>query len=194
MATFFAGLSTLPRTVLYVCAQTIGGIAAGYWLKYSLRDAYFPKVRRLAKGRTKLTCEQNVIPGCTVQDDLISPGELFALEYLYSLALIFIIFGIGLDPRQGKTIGPTLAPFLIGAIVCLCTLSSAVSRLGYTGASFNPARCTGLMLASGNMQHNYVHWFGPMTAAMTNGLLYHVAPPWTREKPLFAGLFHRHER
>lgn len=42
MATFFAGLSTLPRTVLYVAAQSIGAIVGGYWLRLGLGDAYFP--------------------------------------------------------------------------------------------------------------------------------------------------------
>jgi hypothetical protein len=44
MATFFAGLSTFPRTVLYIVAQTIGGVLAGYWLKLGLSDAYYPHV------------------------------------------------------------------------------------------------------------------------------------------------------
>ena len=44
MATFFAGLSTLPRTVLYIVAQSTGAIVAGYWLRLGLGDAYFPIV------------------------------------------------------------------------------------------------------------------------------------------------------
>lgn len=43
LATFFAGLSTLPRTVLYVAAQSIGAIIGCYWLRLGLGDAYFPK-------------------------------------------------------------------------------------------------------------------------------------------------------
>jgi glycerol uptake facilitator-like aquaporin len=45
MATFFAGLSTLPRSVLYIVAQTLGAIVGGYWLKLGLGDEYFPAVR-----------------------------------------------------------------------------------------------------------------------------------------------------
>lgn len=44
MATFFAGLSTLPRSLLYVVAQTLGAIVAGYWLKLGLGEEYFPTV------------------------------------------------------------------------------------------------------------------------------------------------------
>lgn len=46
MATFFAGLSTLPRSILYIVAQTLGAIVAGYWLKLGLGEQYFPVVSR----------------------------------------------------------------------------------------------------------------------------------------------------
>ena len=59
IATFFAGLCSLPRAVLYIVAQCSGAIIAGYWLKLGLGDdAYFPHVRssRLQdrRNRTKL--------------------------------------------------------------------------------------------------------------------------------------------
>lgn len=44
MATFFAGLSTLPRSVLYIIAQTTGGIVGGFWLRLGLGDAFFSTV------------------------------------------------------------------------------------------------------------------------------------------------------
>lgn len=44
MATFFAGLSTLPRSLLYIAAQCLGAIIAGYWLRLGLDDAFFPAV------------------------------------------------------------------------------------------------------------------------------------------------------
>ncbi|KAK3100870.1 hypothetical protein LTR53_018875, partial [Teratosphaeriaceae sp. CCFEE 6253] len=42
LATFFTGLCTLPRAVLYIAAQCTGAIIACYWLKLGLGDAYFP--------------------------------------------------------------------------------------------------------------------------------------------------------
>lgn len=44
MATFFAGLSTLPRSVIYIVAQSVGAIIGGYWLRLGLGDQYFPVV------------------------------------------------------------------------------------------------------------------------------------------------------
>ena len=45
MATFFAGLSTLPRTLLYIAAQCLGSIIGSYLLRLGLGDAFFPLVR-----------------------------------------------------------------------------------------------------------------------------------------------------
>jgi hypothetical protein len=58
---------------------------------------------------------------------------MFVLEYIFCQAMIFLAFGIGLDPRQGKTIGPTLAPTLVGLLLGFGTLASAIARPGYTG-------------------------------------------------------------
>ena len=120
MATFFAGLSTLPRTVLYIVAQSLGAIIGCYWLRLGLGDAYFPT---------------GVIPGCTVDPTLVSRGELFVLEYMFAQALIFTAFGVGLDPRQGKVFGPALSPILVGLTLGLGTLASSLAKPGYTGIS-----------------------------------------------------------
>ncbi|KAK0926669.1 hypothetical protein LTR57_004124 [Friedmanniomyces endolithicus] len=168
IATFFAGLCTLPRAILYVVAQCFGAIIGGYWLKLGLGDVSFPA---------------GVIPGCTVDPTLVSPGQLFVLEYLFSQALIFTAFGVGLDPRQGKVFGPALSPVLVGFTLGFGTLASSLAKPGYTGISFNSARCLGLMVAKGDMQYHYVHWLAASSAAILNGLFYHFAPPYVRGKP-----------
>ena len=60
---------------------------------------------------------------------------MFALEYMFSQALIFIAFGVGLDPRQAKVFGPALAPLLVAASLALGTFSSSLIKPGYTGLS-----------------------------------------------------------
>lgn len=40
------------------------------------------------------------------------------------------------------------------------------------------------MVAKGEMQYHYVHWLATLSAAMLNGLFYHFAPPYVREKPM----------
>lgn len=77
--------------------------------------------------------EQGTIPGCTVDPVHVSPGQLFALEYMFALGLMFLAFGVGLDPRQGKTLGPALSPILVGATLGFATLASSAAKPGYTG-------------------------------------------------------------
>ena len=76
---------------------------------------------------------QGMIPGCTVDPSAISPGELFVLEYMFSLVLLFVAFGIGLEPRQAKVLGPAFAPILVGLVLGLGTLASSLVRPGYYG-------------------------------------------------------------
>ena len=76
---------------------------------------------------------RRVIPGCTVDPATVSVGQMFALEYMFAQALIFVAFGVGLDPRQAKIFGAALAPFLVGLSLGLGTLASAFIKTGYTG-------------------------------------------------------------
>lgn len=76
---------------------------------------------------------QGTIPGCTVDPAQVSPGQLFALEYMFALGLMFVAFGVGLDPRQGKTLGPALGPILVGLTLGFATLASSAAEPGYTG-------------------------------------------------------------
>lgn len=52
---------------------------------------------------------------------------------MFDQAMIFVAFGVGLDPRQGKVFGAALSPILVGASLSLGTLASALLRPGYTG-------------------------------------------------------------
>ncbi|KAF2158423.1 hypothetical protein M409DRAFT_71658 [Zasmidium cellare ATCC 36951] len=171
MTTFFVGLTTLPRAILYIISQVVGAVIAGYWLRLGLGDEwYFPKAT------------QGVIPGCTVDPNVVSPGQLFALELVFCQLLIFLAIGVGLDPRQGKVYGPAFGPVLVGITLGFGALTSSLVKPGYTGMSANPARCLGLMAAKNEFQYHYVHWLGPLTASILNGVIYVLVPPWEREE------------
>ncbi|KAF2716100.1 MIP transporter [Polychaeton citri CBS 116435] len=172
LATFFAGLCTFPRAVLYIAAQSIGAIIAAFLLKLGVGgDNYF---------------EAGLIPGCTVDTTMVSVGQMFTLEFMFGLTAIFMAFGVGLDPRQGKIYGPAFGPVLVGITLGLVTLCSAIIRPGYTGASLNPARCLGLMTAKYELENHWVHWVAQLAATSLNGMLYHTAPPWRKEDPLLS--------
>ncbi|KAF1970211.1 aquaporin-like protein [Bimuria novae-zelandiae CBS 107.79] len=166
MGTFVAKLAALPRVVLYVGFQCAGAVVAGFMVRVSLGE-----------GRDGLS----VVPGCTMDTGLVTPGEAFALETMSAFALLFIAFGVGLDPRQRSVFGPAVSPILVGLALGLCGFASGVARVGYTGASLNPGRCLGLMAAGDNFTYHYVHWAGGITAAILNGVMYQVIPIYKHE-------------
>ncbi|KAJ5215684.1 MIP transporter [Penicillium cinerascens] len=161
-ATFFARLISLPRMVIYIFSQTAGGTLAGLML-------------RAAYGTRDFTAG-----GCSVDTSLVPVDEAFLLEFIYCLVLIFLSFGVGLDPRQGAIYGPALSPFLVGMVVFVVTWGSAFTRIGYAGASINPARCFGVYVATSFPSYHWIHWVGPVVASIGHGIVYYVVPPWKR--------------
>ncbi|KAK7185413.1 aquaporin-like protein [Paraphaeosphaeria sporulosa] len=166
MATFMAKLAAFPRAVLYVLAQCGGAVVAGFVLRASFG------------GREGV----GFVPGCSVDTEVVTVGEAYAFETMTAFALLFIAFGVGLDPRQKGVFGPALSPILVGLALGLCTFASGVARVGYTGASLNPARCLGLMAAGGRFDYHYIHWAGPITASVLNGIMYRVIPIYKHSK------------
>ncbi|KAF2660890.1 MIP transporter [Lophiostoma macrostomum CBS 122681] len=161
MSTFFARLSILPRTILYIAFQCAGAVIAGFLVRAGLGAP--PE-------------DFHAVPGCYIDTSLVTPGQAYALETMSSLALVFIAFGVGLDPRQRKVFGPALSPILVGLALGLCSFATGIARPGYAGSSLNPARCLGLMAAAERFDYHYIHWVGDITAAVINGILYWAIP------------------
>ena len=151
MATFLTRLTSLPRAVLYIVFQCIGSVCAAYLLRVSLGAK--PEDLVLA-------------PGCYIDPALVTPGEAFALETVGSSFLVFLAFGLGLDPRNSNAFGPSLGPFLIGLASGFSLFAGGAVRKGYLGFSSNPARCLGLMAAANRFTYHHIHWTGDITVAM----------------------------
>jgi len=150
MGTFCCKLSSLPRAVLYIVFQCIGSLVGAFLLRASL-------------GSKQPLIE---VPGCYIDPSLITPAQAYTLETVTSLFVLFLAFGLGLDPRNATAFGPALGPFLIGMSVALTLLGSGFARKGYLGSSNNPARCFGLMAAGERFTYHYIHWCGPITASV----------------------------
>jgi glycerol uptake facilitator-like aquaporin len=116
MATFFARLISIPRMVLYLAGQILGGTLAGLMLRTSFGSRNF------------------VVGGCDIDTSLVPTGEAFVLEFICCLTLLFLSFGVGLDPRQSKVYGTALSPWLVGLSLGVVSWASAFTRLGYGGA------------------------------------------------------------
>ncbi|KAJ5362335.1 hypothetical protein N7541_003179 [Penicillium brevicompactum] len=166
IATFFARLATLPRCILYVAFQILGGTLAGLLLRASFDTRSF------------------IVPGCHMDSTIVSSGNAFAIEFTTCFALIFTAFGVGLDPRQRDVFGPALGPIFVGLTLATCTFVSGFSREGYTGFSGNPARCFGAMVGSHFSSYHWVQWVAPICAGLAHGVLYYLIPPYSRGRNL----------
>ena len=164
MAVFLTRLATLPRTVIYVVAQSIGGIIGALLIRAALGTKSF------------------AIGGCTWNTQTMTQGEAFALEATMAMTLLFLVYGVGLDPRQKEVFGPALSPLLVGLSLGICTFATGVARVGYSGVSLNPARCFGSFVATGFPSYHWVHWVGPFTGAVINSIFYNVVPPFAKSR------------
>lgn len=126
--------------VLYLIGQMAGAALAGLVLK----DVY---------GSSDFA-----VGGCLIETNLVKVRQAFVLEFMCTLTLIFIAFGVALNPRQERIFGPALAPWLVGLTLGLLSWSSAYEKPGYAGASMNPARCFGVYVGSGFPGYHWIHW------------------------------------
>ncbi|PMD45670.1 aquaporin-like protein [Hyaloscypha variabilis F] len=160
IATFFARLCTLPRMILYVSFQTSGAAIAGLLVRASYGSRDFKT------------------GGCWLFSDVVPVSNAFVVEFGFCLALLFMAFGVGLDPRQKQVIGPALGPFLVGMTLGTLSFGSAFTRFGYGGASMNPARCFGTFVGSRFPGWHWHHWIADIAACIVHGFFYAIVPPW----------------
>ncbi|KAF3316342.1 hypothetical protein TWF173_002190 [Orbilia oligospora] len=169
IATFFTRLTSLPRAILYVSFQIIGASLAGLLIRASYDSREFK------------------VGGCWLNPAEISVSSAFTNEFSASLVVLFMAFGVGLDPRQRQIFGPSLGPIFVGLAVGTTAFSMAFTRPGYGGAAMNPARCFGAYVGSSFPTWHWIHWVATIAASVFHGIVYYMVPPWGG----FAG---KHER
>jgi MIP family channel proteins len=132
---------------LYIVAQILGAIVAGYLLKASFPESVFVATRG---------------GGQSVALD-ITGGQAFVLEAVATFFLVFVIFGTAVDLR-----GPKIGGLAIGL-----TIAADILAIGpLTGASMNPARSFGPAVASGVYEAQLLYWVAPITGGLIAALLY----------------------
>ncbi|MFL5489066.1 MAG: MIP/aquaporin family protein [Gemmatimonadaceae bacterium] len=132
---------------LYIIAQILGAVVAGYALKAAFPDSIFAATRG---------------GGQTIALD-ITGGQAFLLEAIATFFLVFVIFGTAVDLR-----GPKIGGLAIGFVIAADIL--AIGPL--TGASMNPARSFGPAVASGVYEAQLLYWIAPITGGLAASLLY----------------------
>ena len=68
----------------------------------------------------------------------------------------FLVFGVGLDPRQAALFGPHLVPVLVGLCFGVVSYVSQGLTPGYAGANMNPAKCFGIAVATNDYSGKHI--------------------------------------
>ncbi len=162
-ATMITGLTPFSRGILYMLGQLIGAGTAGGILRGIL-------------GATRSVQVQG--GGCFRDSDTVLASQALLLEAFSSFALLFLAFGVALDPRQQKLFGPLAGPLAVGVALGLTSFASSGLVEGFTGASMNPARCFAFAVARRNFYDQWIWWVGPAIGAIFLSIGYHLAPPY----------------
>jgi MIP family channel proteins len=126
----------------YIVAQCSGAVAASFVLRSILGPI----------GELGAT-----LPSLTL-------GSAFALEWLLSFGLMFVIMAVATDNR----VADGFAALAVGLTVGFCALVAGP----VTGGSMNPARSLGPAVA-GNLWHgHWIYWLAPVTAMLTAARVY----------------------
>lgn len=99
--------------------------------------------------------------GCFFDRATLSQGQALLNEAAICFGVLFLAFGVGLDPRAALLFGPRYGPMLVGVSIGVIAFATSGAVPGYAGAAMNPARC----FASGTVRRDMsdefiVGWLG----------------------------------
>jgi MIP family channel proteins len=126
----------------YIIAQCSGGVAASLVLRGTLGPV----------GDLGATLPRISVPSA------------FAIEWLLSFVLMFVIMAVATDDR----VAGGFAAIAVGLSVGFCALMGGP----ITGASMNPARSFGPALIGGLWQGHWLYWVAPLTGMMAAAWTY----------------------
>ncbi|KAK7973987.1 hypothetical protein PG989_015835 [Apiospora arundinis] len=116
--------------------------------------------------------------GCFYDSSVLEPTQVLLIEVVSCFILLFLIFGVGLDPRQAALFGPHLVPVLVGLCFGVVAFVSQGLVPGYAGANMNPAKCFGIAIATNDYSAQWIWWVGGLIGGIMQAILYNFNPPW----------------
>lgn len=132
---------------IHLVAQVLGAIMAAFALKLAMPESLFAS----GFGGT-----QSILP-------IVSAGQAWGLELIATFFLMSAIYGTCVDSRS-----PNVGGFGVGLAVAFDILM--IGPL--TGASMNPARTLGPMLAYGNLTGLIIYMTAPFVGAILAAKFY----------------------
>jgi aquaporin Z len=108
----------------------------------------------------------NIKPGLTVLAPGVSWGSGFVIEFILTFFLVFVIFGVAVDPRGSFA---AVAGIPIGLTISLDIMMGGP----LTGASMNPSRTFGPDVVAGKFTDIWLYFIACPLGAAAAALLYH---------------------
>jgi MIP family channel proteins len=142
-----AGKHPWARVPTYWAAQLVGGLAAGFALRYVFDYSI------VAIDKTHL--------GTPALGAGVTPLAGIAVEALLTLFLVWAVYGTAVSPRA-----PKISGFGIG----LAVMTDILLGGPLTGAAMNPARWFATAGPASYFDNWYVYWIGPLLGAAVAGL------------------------
>ncbi|KAL9161101.1 hypothetical protein ABFS82_08G244500 [Erythranthe guttata] len=151
----FAALRHFPwvQVPAYIAAQVSASICASF----ALKGVFHP----FMSG------------GVTVPS--VGNGQAFALEFLITFNLLFVVTAVATDTRA---VGE-LAGIAVGATVMLNILVAGPT----TGGSMNPVRTLGPAVASGNYKSIWIYLVAPTLGAIAGAAIYTLVKLRAEDEP-----------
>ena len=141
---------TLSRSVAYWLAQLAGAELAAWMVAVLLGSADVSGKELVFKGTPAVGKGESAI-------------QSIGIEAVLTFFLVFVVYGSAVDVRA-----PKIGGLAIGLTVALDILFGGP----FTGAAMNPARTFGPALISGQWNHHYVYWIGPLVGGALAGVIY----------------------
>jgi aquaporin TIP len=132
-----------PRAIGYIISQLLGGLAAAAVLSLF--------AGALGNGLTVASANPAV-------NGSIGAGTAVLVEAILTFFLMFVIYGVAVDPRGPRAI----APLAIGLTITIDIFAGGA----LTGAAMNPARWIGTAVVGGAFDNAWVYWVGPIVGAL----------------------------
>jgi aquaporin TIP len=136
--------------------------AVGYWVA-QLGAA---GLGALAVRATLPDSVPNITPGLTVLAPGVSVASGFVIEFILTFFLVFVIFGVAVDPRGSFA---AVAGIPIGLTISLDIMMGGP----LTGASMNPSRPVGPDVVAGKFDNIWLYFIACPLGAAAAALLYH---------------------
>ncbi len=142
-----AGKHPWSRVPTYWIAQLLGGVAAGFALRW-IFDYALAAVDKTHLGTPALASG-------------VSPLNGIVVEMFLTIFLVWAVWGTAVSP-----LAPRIAGFGIGLAVAMDILMGGP----LTGAAMNPARHVATAVPAAFFDNWYVYWIGPLLGAAIAGL------------------------